>query len=139
MASIAEQQEAVCRPPRRGAVFALTVDSTARPYDLSTLALGASAAPSSSGSERAEVVLYMQAETNDVFFHFHSATASDLSDTAAVSAGGAVAFATTYGAVLEAGAPPIKLRIDRKLDRWLIVKAANTSGILRFWAASDQS
>ncbi len=60
----------------------------------------------------------------------------DIDDTAAVAAGGALTFANTYAAVLEAGESPIKIRINRGVDRFLVVKAASTSGILRFWAAS---
>lgn len=138
MSSIAAEQSLTFAPPRRGAVFALTVDSTARPYNISTLILGSVYAPAAAMQKRHEVVILMQAETNDVYFHFASATANDLDNTAAIAAGGAVAFANTYGAVLKAGNMPIRVRIDRSIDQFLIVKAASTSGILRFWAASDQ-
>jgi len=136
MGSIAEAQDANITPPRRGAVLAIDVDSTARAYNISALALGGYT-PEADLDRRNEVFLYLQAETSDVFFYFHSATASDLDDTAKITAGGAVAFANTYGAVLEAGNPPLKLRIDRSLDKFLIVKAAVASGILRVWAASE--
>jgi len=138
MASIAEQQVAVLRAPRRGAVVCLEVDSTARPYDLSTLNIGGNAAPEAGLSQRKEVCIWMQAQTHDVFFYFHTATANDLSDTAKISAGGAMAFDNAYGATLKVGNPPILVRIDRKLDRWLVVKAASTAGLLRVWAASDE-
>lgn len=132
-----------CFPPRRGAVIALTVDSTSRAYDLLTLDIGGFT-PKNAQKEQSWVTLWMQAETNDVFFYFASGEAGavvttdvdDVSDTAAVAAGGAIAYADTYAAILEAGAPPIKVRIDRGVDRFLCVKAASTSGILRFWAGS---
>ncbi len=126
-----------CDPPRRGSVWVVTVDSTARAYDLSKVALGGFT-PEATQKKRAEVYLWLQAETNDVYFYFSSATASDLSDTAAQAATSAdLAFANTYGAILEAGNPPLKLRINRALDKFLILKAASTSGVLRMWAASD--
>lgn len=127
-----------CDPPRRGAVWALTVDSTARAYDLSKAAIGGYT-PEGSLKKRAEVYVWMQAQTNDVFFYFHTADASaDLSDTAAQSAAEAdLTFADSYCAVLEAGESPIKVRLNRSLDKFIIVKAASTSGILRMWAASD--
>jgi len=126
-----------CDPPRKGAVLAITVDSTARAYNISKIALGGYT-PEASLAKRAEVYLWMQAQTNDVFFYFHSATDNALDDTAATSAGSAdAAFVATHCAVLEAGESPVKFRINRSLDKFLIVKAASTSGILRVWAASD--
>lgn len=137
MGTIAEDQWAQSMPPRRGLVVALAVDSTARPYNLSTLAIGSPNAPQGSGKRREVVGLWMQAETNDVYFHFDSATSSGLADTAKIAAGGTMAYADTYGAVLKAGNPPILFRIDRAIDVFLIVKAASTAGVLRMWAASD--
>jgi hypothetical protein len=123
-------------PPRRGAVKALTVDSTARSYSIKALALGGHT-PDGTNSEPKEVTLWMQAQTNDVFFHFRSDSgAADLDDTAAAAADGAAmsAFTNTHGAVLEAGESPIPITINRAVDKYLVVKAASTSGILRFWA-----
>lgn len=133
-----------CRPPRRGEVIALTVDSTARAYDLLSVAL-AGFTPSNSQREQSSVVLWMQAETANVYFYFASGEAGavattdvdDIDNTAAVAAGAALAFANTYAGVIVAGALPLAIRIDRSLDRFLVVKAASTSGVLRFWAASS--
>lgn len=133
-----------CRPPRRGEVIALTVDSTARAYDMLSLAL-AGFTPSNSQREQSSVVLWMQAETADVYFYFASGEAGavattdvdDIDNTAAVAAGGSLAFANTYAAVIVAGNGPIPIRIDRSTDRFLVVKAASTSGTLRFWATSS--
>lgn len=137
MSSQEECQLAQAMPPRRGSVMAITVDSTARPYDLSALAFG-DAAPEASLKGRKQVVLWMQAETNDVYFYFHTATANDLADTSKVSAASPAVFDNAYGAVLKAGNAPVKIRIDRYKDRWLVLKAASTAGVLRFWAGSDE-
>lgn len=139
----AEQQFAECMAPRRGAVIALEVDSTARAYDLKSLALGGHT-PGESARNPVHVMLWMQAETNDVFFYFAdgevgtvaTTDVDDVSDTAKVSAGGALAFANTYAALLKAGNGPLPVRIDRAQDRFLVVKAASTAGVLRFWASS---
>lgn len=136
--SLAEAQIAQSQPPRRGAVIALTVDSTARAYDLTGLALGGKT-PEGAGTASMDVVLWMQAETNDVFFHFHSASATDLNDATVIAVGASLAFNAAYGACLEAGASPIKVRINRAIDKFLVVKAASTSGTLRFWACSDST
>lgn len=136
MGNNAEQAQAACWPPRRGAVWAVTVDSTARAYDLSKLPLGGYT-PEASNAKRNEVVLYLQAETNDVYFYFDSATGIGLNDATLQAAGaGAATFADAYGAILEAGGPPLKVRISRSLDKFIQLKAASTSGILRMWAGS---
>lgn len=141
----AEKQIYECMPPRRGAVLALTVDSTARAYDMLTLDL-AGYTPRNAQREQSHVVLFMQAETNDVYFYFASGEAgvvattdvNNVDNTAAIAAGGSLAYANGYAAVLKAGNMPIQIRIDRGLDRFLVVKAASTSGTLRMWAASSQ-
>lgn len=138
MGSVAEVQNAELVPPRRGAILAIAVDSTARPYDLSALELGGQT-PDADLRQRHEVFLWLQAETNDVYFHTSPTTQSDLDNTAKMSAGDPVAFATTYGAVLKAGNPPVRMRFDRRVDRWLVLKAASTAGVLRIWAASLSS
>lgn len=122
--------------PRRGAVKSLTVDSTARSYSIIGLALGGHT-PDGASSQPVEVVLAMQAETNDVYFHFRNDSgAADLDDTAKAAADGAAmtTFTNTHGAVLKAGNAPLFITINRAVDKYLVVKAASTSGVLRFWA-----
>jgi hypothetical protein len=136
MGSTAEQQAASVLPPRRGAVWAVTVDSTARAYDMTALSL-AGEAPEAAASRAQHVMLYLQAETNDVYFYFDSATGNSLSDTTKQSASAAaVAMAAEHCAVLKAGNPPLRVRINRSVDKFIQVKAASTSGVLRMWAAS---
>ena len=129
----------VCKlPPRRGAVKALTVDSTARTYSIIGLTLGEFKSDGA-GSMPSEVDVWFQAQTNDVFIHFRSDSgAADLDDTAAAAADAAAmtSFTNTHGAVLEAGESPICFRLNRGVDKYMVVKAASTSGILRFWAAA---
>ncbi len=137
MASVAEEQIASLTPPRRGQVWAVVADSTARAYDISKIALGGYT-PEAALKKRATVVLYLQAETNDVFFYFDSAVGTSLSDTAKQAATAAdLAFADTYCAILKAGNPPIMVRIDRTLDKFIQIKAASTSGVFRMWACSE--
>lgn len=147
----AEYQTAEFAPPRRGEVIALEVDSTCRAYDMKSLALGGYT-PKESQRDPKYTVLWLQAETNDVYFYFASGPVSadaaagtaavittdvdDIDNTAKVTAGAALAFANTYAGVLKAGNGPLPVRINRGVDRFLVVKAASTSGVLRFWAAS---
>lgn len=139
MAGIAELQVAEVLPPRRGAVWALAVDSTARNYDLSALAIDG-LAPNGPGDRPRTVAIWMQADTNDVFFHFSPTAQTDLDNTAAQAASSAAAaYATTYGAMLKAGNLPQCFRIMRTTDRYLVVKTASTGGTLRIWAASQET
>lgn len=139
----ARDQVSECMAPRRGAVIALEVDSTARAYDLKTLAFGG-VTPDEAGRNPIHVMLWMQAETNDVYFYFAdgevgtvaTTDVAGIDNTAKVTAGSALAFANTYAPVLKAGNGPLPVRINRAVDRFLVVKAASTSGVLRFWAAS---
>lgn len=129
-----EAQAANVTPPRRGAVIALTVDSTARAYSLVSLDIGG-IVPEGALNLRHPIWLTLQAETADVFFLFSDGSDTNLDDTAAVSAGSSLAYADTYGARLVAD-QSMEFRIDRAKDTHLIVKAASTSGILRLWASS---
>ena len=124
-------------PPRRGAVWAVTVDSTARAYNIGALALGGYT-PEGSGAKRNHVCLALQAETADIYFYFDSATGSGLSDTTAQAAGAGTAVpADAHSIILKAGNPPIMLNIQRNLDKFIQVKTASSSGILRLWVVSE--
>src|SRR6516162_2435691 len=102
-------------PPRHGSVAALSVDATARSYDLTALTLGGNAF----GQQwPEEVYLTLQADGSDVYLLFHSASASDLDNTQSVSAGGTLAFANTYAAKLPAGGA-VDFRIRRNVDKFI--------------------
>jgi hypothetical protein len=134
MGTVVEEQLANVQPPRRGECFALTVDSTARPYDITALAFGG-ITPEAAHARRLETFVTLRAVTNDVWFYFSKTTASDLDNTAAIAAGGALAYATPHAFVIPAGTET-RVRLDRSTDLFLIVKAASTSGILLFRASS---
>lgn len=133
---LAEKQAVEVHPPRKGLIKALTVDSTARSYDITALPL-AGVTPDNAATARNEVWLTLQAETADVFFSLSSASYTSLDDTAAAAADGAAmsGYTDTHAARLVAD-DTISFRIDRSRDKFLNVKAASTSGILRFWASS---
>jgi hypothetical protein len=137
MGTIAEELASGNVPPRRGAVWAVTVDSTARCYNISKANLGGGT-PEASGGRRMEVTLYLQAQTADVFFYFDSVTGTALNDATTQAATSAdLAFATAYGVYLPYGWPPMKFRIDRNIDKFITVKTATNPGILRIWACSE--
>ncbi len=139
MGNRAQEQDSSLLPPRRGAVWALTTDATARAYDLTAVAFGGSPAPEAAATRPQHVDLWLQAETNDVYFYFDSATGTALNNaTAQAAAAGALAFADAHCAVLKAGNAPFKVRIERSLDKFIQVKST-AGGVLRMWACSEVS
>jgi hypothetical protein len=139
--AIAEHQYAELRPPRRGLTMAIGTDNTARPYDLALLDLGSDGQPPDGTGDRPRFVnLWMQADTSDIIFYFSPTTQNDLTTTASVAAGSTTTptYATTDGALLKAGNPPVYFRLHRTTDRWLIVRSAVAAN-LRIWAQSTDS
>lgn len=130
----ATQQADNIRPPRRGEILALGVDVTARPYDLKALALDGYAPNESTGP--AHVYISLTAITADVYFYFAPATANDLDPTAAVAAGGTPAYANTHGWRLVANTEQ-RLRINRALDKFLVIRTAAATATLLIRASSE--
>lgn len=138
MATVAEQQLANVTPPRRGAVLALAVDTTARAYDLKDLVLGGYA-PKEDLSRAEYVYVTLQAvgdEGDDVWFVFSTTSAADLDESTEIAAGNALVFADTFGWRLAAGTS-VRVRISRSEDRFLITKAAANTPTLLLRASSD--
>lgn len=121
-------------PPRRGAVQVITVDPTARPYDLSGLDMNGGKV---TGVQQQYVFLSLQAVGGDVFFYFSPATASDLDDTAATAAGGAVGYANTHAWKLVSGTT-MRVRIERQKDKFLILKAVAAGSAKLILAATSE-
>ncbi len=128
-------QAANITPPRRGATIALGVDATARAYDMNALALGGFT-PNDANSIQSFVYLTLQADGGDVFFYFTDATHADLDDGAQITAGTALSFANTHCAKIKADALH-EVRINRHVDRWLVVKCSSGTATLRFWPSSE--
>lgn len=137
MSEATEQSDNIV-PPRRGYVLALTVDSTARAYDLTKLPLGAVFRPGAPDY----VYLTLTAVTNDIYLYFDTQGVTvDLDNTAVNTAGSAftaTSMLSTMPQVLPAGTTQ-QFRINRRDDAWIHVKAASTSGTLRFNASSQRS
>jgi len=122
-------------PPRRGDTLALAVDATARAYDMGSLSIGGYT-PDAGLSRKCEVIVTLQARGARVFFHTSSTNAASLDDTAAVAAGGTLAYANTYGAWIEDGGQ-VSLTFDRRKDRYLVVKTASGTATLGIWGSSE--
>ncbi len=127
MSEITQSNDIVA--PRRGAVIALTSDATARPYDLSLITLGGSAFRT---GQNDQIFVTLLASTAVIYHQFSPTTQNDLSSVAAISAGGALAYANTYGPPLPS-LLPVAYRLCRVTDRWLILQGV---GIVYIWASS---
>ncbi|MBA2683260.1 MAG: hypothetical protein H0U66_02040 [Gemmatimonadaceae bacterium] len=133
MGAFVEDQLANVQPPRRGECFALAVDATARPYDLTPLAFGG-VAVEGTAARRNETFVTLRALTGDVYVQFSPVTASDLDQTAVLAAGSALSYPNTHGFVIPAG-QEMRVRLDRSRDRFVIVKTTTTATL--FFRASS--
>jgi hypothetical protein len=134
MGSNNEARAAMARPPRRGAIIALTVDATARPYDTFALTLGGF--KPKEGDQQANVDLFLRATGGDVVVHTSPTSTSDLDGTAEIAAGGTLAFAAAYGGGIEDG-ETVRWTFHRQADRYLVVQLGSGTPVLQVWAASD--
>lgn len=132
----AQSQEANIQAPRRGQVVALGVDNTPRFYDLSLLAFNGQAWRGNV-AESLFLTLQNDSATVAIYYYFSSTGVSDIDPAVFIAAGGAMAFNTSYSAVLGV-ASSASMRILRPTDRYLCVRAASAA-ILRFFASSDST
>lgn len=134
MSTPAQEISARITPPRKGSVFAITLDATARAYDITGLDIGGFT-PSQDADKRSEVMLTIQAMAADCYFYFHSATDTAMDKTAAVAASAATAaYVATHCFVV----PQNQERtytIDRSIDKFLVVQGSG-AGIVRISATS---
>lgn len=133
MGAFVEDQAANVQPPRRGECFALTVDATARPYDLSAVAFGG-VAVEAGAARRNETFVTLRALTADIYVHFSPTATSDLDPAAVLAAGSALSYPTTHGFVLPVGTE-IRVRLDRSRDKFMVVRTA-AAATLYFRASS---
>lgn len=132
--SESERLETNKLPARRGAVLALAVDVTPRPYDLTALNLSGVYKP----KQADQVCLTLRAVTADIWYQFSDVTGATLDPAAVLAAGSALAYANTYGAVLPAG-QEIRVHIRKDLDKWLIIRTSAATATLILYASSEST
>ncbi len=121
-------QSSLSRPPRRGSVIAVTVDSTARSYDVSTIPL-----VPANGSR---VFIALQADGGALYYYFSSTSDDDLDESDIIAAGDTLLFSGTMGVLLPNGAVH-EVAIDAATDIYLVVKTVSTDATLRIFQTSD--
>lgn len=110
-------------PARRSLILPFTLSTTARVYDMRSMLFGRLAAPDTAAINGDKVFLRLQAVTAVVFYYFAPDDTAALDRTAAISDGGAVAVATTYGDQIAAGSW-VDVCIDRSVDKYLHVQGS---------------
>lgn len=121
-------------PPRRGACFALGVDVTARPYDLTQVDFGGFVVGEKKTRQRC--FLELTALTADVWIYFDTATSNDLNPAAVLAPGSALTYVTTQGMRIAAGTT-VRWRIDRQQDKFMIAMTLAGTATLLFRASSE--
>lgn len=116
-------------PARKSEVLVITLDATARAYDLRSLKLGAILTPDTAAVNPQKVYLRLLSLSVNCHYHFDSTSSVTLDRTAAISAGGAIANAATYGDVLVASAPEHVI-IDRSVDKYIHVQGTGAGTLI---------
>jgi hypothetical protein len=132
-ASNIQDQEGNVVPPRLGAICVIAVTATSEGYDLTSLKFP-DERPNVPGSAGVANQIWLTLEntgSSPVFFVLDSAVVgtNTISDTATTSAGSAITFVSGGCASVQAAPDRRDVRIDRQVDRTLIVKCSsgNTS------------
>jgi hypothetical protein len=131
----AEQQAANVTPPRRGAVLAIGVSTSAEAYDITGIALGGYT-PNGANILQSYVYLTLHAEDGEVFYYFSSTNDEDITATDKITAGAAIAFDNKYAARL-AENQEVSVRINRAVDKYLVLRTNTGTPICRVWASSE--
>jgi len=125
--------------PIRGACLALTLDATAREYDLNAILMGGFD-PSVAARIESHVLFRMQSIGAITYFYFgvnHDA-APHLNEATVVAAGGSLVYDAEATAAMCFSIPSgatLDVWLDRRFDRYMTVKGSG-AGTLRMYAAS---
>lgn len=124
------------RPPRISQGFQLTVDGTARIYDLTGLNWGEEAMRL--GEIGQSLFLTLHAETNGVYFRFRdTASGSTMVPSTYIVAGGTLSLQAEFAQHLPTGAF-LDCRIERTVDRYLeVMREGSSDATLRVNLSSN--
>jgi len=121
-------------PAKHGKIWAVTVDTTARSYDLRLIDLGQKFKGESVNDD---LYICLAADGANIYYSFDSATQSDLVTTAADAVGASPpTFGATYGDVVFASTKE-HVRIRRNVDHFIQLRVASGTAVLRVRASSQ--
>ncbi len=127
-------------PPRLSAVWCQTVDVTARPYQIALLQLGSPPTANVGSARPDHVYLTLHADGGDIYYQFASATSSALVYSAVNAVGVALTPATAMTSAMGMRIPSgafVPVRINRAVDKWIILQTAAGTATLRLYASSQ--
>lgn len=136
MSTVAEAQAANVTPPRRSQTLVIATDATARAYDLWSVGFAGHAAPNTTAG-RLFVYLSLQATGAACWYQLSDVSTATLDPSAAITAGSALAYVATHGAFVADGSEKM-IRINRNVDRYLIIRTASGTGKLVIYASSEE-
>lgn len=123
MGGYSEDIANIITPPRRGAIIRITLDTTARAYDLRSMVFGRSAAPDPTVPNGDKVMLRIRAITADVHYYLASDDTVTLDSAAVIAAGGAMTLLGTFCDTIPAGQFE-DVTISRDTDKYLHIKGS---------------
>lgn len=113
----------IITPPRRGLIIRITLDTTARAYDLRSMLFGRSVAPDPAVPNGDKVMIRIRAITADVHYYFAEDNTVTLDSSAVIAAGGAMTLLGTFCDTIPAGAFE-DVTINRDIDKYLHIKGS---------------
>ena len=130
--NVIEQAEWVA-PAVSGEVLVIGVDATSREYDLSLVDLGAAFAR----HPEAKFYITATADGGAVYYTMSAASGKTVDNTAALTAGNAIAGFTANGAGVIFASTAAQIYIDRTQHRYLQIKTASSTAKLRINLSSN--
>lgn len=129
MGGFGEDMANIIVPPRRSLILPITLDATARAYDLRSMLFGRLIAPDPAAVNGDKVMLRIRTFSADLYYYFAPDNTVTLDKTQAISAGGAIAVANTYGDHLAAGTWE-DVTIDRSVDQYIHVQGSGAGTLI---------
>lgn len=121
---------------RRGQGVAVTVDTTARAYDLTVLSWNGQG-----WKAYADEALYLDLQNdgaNPIYFYFSPTNTVDLVDSTIQAAGSTLALVNAVPKILRA-AQDAPVELERDIDKFLIVKSTTGTTVLRIFPSSKST
>lgn len=132
----AQNQDSDIQPARKGQGVAVTVDTTARAYDLTVLPWNTIVYLP---SRQVDLFLDLRNEgTNPIYYYFAPNSTVTLNEATVVAAGGTLALDATVPNLIPAG-QMISVRCSRTEDPFIHVKSTGGTSTLRIFPSSQST
>lgn len=123
-------------PPRQNQILPINVNTTALSYDLRNVSL-----QNSYLADQKRQYVYLTVSNRggaDVFLYFSNTNSTSLNEANGVALAANLAYNTSYGAKLAAGAER-SWRIDKDVDRFICLKTNTSTAVVDVYVSSQSS